>query len=63
MCIRDSRQTLWNAVEQVERGKKAQLAYSFEIALQNELDVYKRQIHAVPGTVQQKIVLFVRVLL
>ena len=30
------RQTLWNAVEQAERGKKAQLAYSFEIALQNE---------------------------
>lgn len=30
------RQTLWNAVEKVERGKKAQLAYSFDIALQNE---------------------------
>ena len=30
------RQTLWNAVEQAERGKKAQLAYSFDIALQNE---------------------------
>ena len=30
------RQTLWNAVEQEERGKKAHLAYSFEIALQNE---------------------------
>ena len=33
------RQTLWNAVEQVERGKKAQLAYSFEIALQNEFTI------------------------
>lgn len=33
------RKTLWNAVEQVERGKKAQLAYSFEIALQNELTI------------------------
>ena len=33
------RQTLWNAVEQVEWGKKAQLAYSFEIALQNEFTI------------------------
>ena len=31
------RQTLWNAVEAAERGKNAQLAYSFDIALQNEL--------------------------
>ena len=31
------RATLWNAVERVERNKKAQLAYSFDIALQNEL--------------------------
>ena len=30
------RATLWNAVEQVEKNKKAQLAYSFVIALQNE---------------------------
>lgn len=30
------RETLWNSVEKVERGKKAQLAYSFDIALQNE---------------------------
>ena len=27
------RETLWNAVEKAERGKKAQLAYSFDIAL------------------------------
>ena len=33
------RQTLWNAVEQAERGKKAQLAYSFDIALQNEFSL------------------------
>ena len=33
------RQTLWNAVEEVERGKKAQLAYSFDIALQNEFSL------------------------
>ena len=31
------RQTLWNAVEKVEKNKKAQLAYSFDVALQNEL--------------------------
>lgn len=30
------RQTLWNAVENTERNKNAQLAYSFDIALQNE---------------------------
>ena len=30
------RQTLWNAIEAAERGKNAQLAYSFDIALQNE---------------------------
>ncbi len=33
------RETLWNAVEKAERGKKAQLAYSFDIALQNELSM------------------------
>lgn len=31
------RQTLWNAVENVEKNKSAQLAYTFIIALQNEL--------------------------
>ena len=31
------RQTLWNAVEKVEKHPAAQLAYSFDIALQNEL--------------------------
>ena len=30
------REILWNAVEKVEKGKKAQLAYSFDIAFQNE---------------------------
>ena len=34
-----NRATLWNAVEKAERGKKAQLAYSFDIALQNELSL------------------------
>ncbi len=33
------RQTLWNAVEKAEKNKKAQLAYSFDIALQNELSM------------------------
>ena len=33
------RKTLWNAVEKAERGKKAQLAYSFDIALQNEFSM------------------------
>ena len=33
------RETLWNAVEKVEHGKKAQLAYSFDIALQNEFSM------------------------
>ena len=31
------RQTLWNEVEKCEKHPKAQLAYSFDIALQNEL--------------------------
>ena len=33
------RETLWNAVEKAESGKKAQLAYSFDIALQNEFSM------------------------
>ena len=33
------RETLWNAVEKAERGQKAQLAYSFDIALQNEFSI------------------------
>ena len=33
------RQTLWNAVEKAECGKKAQLAYNFDIALQNEFSM------------------------
>ena len=34
-----ARETLWNAVEKAEHGKKAQLAYSFDIALQNEFSM------------------------
>ena len=33
------RQTLWNAVEDAERNRNAQLAYSFDIALQNEFSL------------------------
>jgi ATP-dependent exoDNAse (exonuclease V) alpha subunit len=33
------RQTLWNAVESIEKNPKAQLAYSFDIALQNEFSM------------------------
>ena len=33
------RQTLWNAVEKAEPHPKAQLAYSFDIALQNEFSM------------------------
>ena len=33
------REILWNAVEKAERGKNAQLAYSFDIALQNEFSM------------------------
>lgn len=35
-CEYADRQTIWNAVEEAERNKNAQLAYSFDIALQNE---------------------------
>ena len=31
------RETLWNAVEKVEKNPKAQLAYTYDFALQNEL--------------------------
>ena len=34
-----NRQTLWNAVEKAEQHPKAQLAYSFDIALQNEFSI------------------------
>lgn len=33
------RETLWNAVEYAEKNPRAQLAYSFNIALQNELSM------------------------
>jgi len=33
------RETLWNEVEKVEKNPKAQLAYSFDIALQNEFSM------------------------
>ena len=33
------RKTLWNEVEKIEKHPQAQLAYSFDIALQNELSM------------------------
>lgn len=33
------RETLWNSVENTEKNKRAQLAYNFNIALQNELSL------------------------
>lgn len=33
------RYTLWNEVEQVEKNYNAQLAYSFDLALQNEFSL------------------------
>ena len=45
------RATLWNAVEHAERHKKAQLAYSFDIALQNELTMEERAGERVCATV------------
>lgn len=33
------RSTLWNEVEQIEKHYKAQLAYSFDMALQNEFSL------------------------
>lgn len=41
------RQTLWNAVEAVEKNPKAQLAYSFDIAMQNELSLEENKALAI----------------
>ena len=49
------RATLWNAVEHAERHKKAQLAYSFDIALQNELTM-EENIELARGFVQKNFV-------
>ena len=38
-CEFADRQTLWNKVEDAEHNKNAQLAYSFDIALQNEFSL------------------------
>ena len=40
------RQTLWNSVEKAEPHTKAQLAYSFDIALQNEFSIEENIAHA-----------------
>ena len=38
------RETLWNEVEKAERGKKAQLVYSFDIAWQNEFSTEENEV-------------------
>ena len=38
------RYTLWNEVEQVEKRADAQLAYSFDIALQNEFSLDEKNL-------------------
>ena len=45
------RATLWNAVESCEKHPKAQLAYSFDIAMQNELTLEENMAHRqkIPG--------------
>ena len=48
-----NRQTLWNAVEDAERNKNAQLAYSFDIALQNEFSTEENIALARPITAGQ----------
>lgn len=49
------RQTLWNAVEQIEKGPKAQLTREVEVALPVELD-REEQIDLVRGYVQRAFV-------
>ena len=49
------RETLWNEVEKAERGKKAQLAYSFDIALQNEFSMEENIRLARPCLLEQHV--------
>ena len=49
------RATLWNAVEVVEKNDRAQLAYNFDIALQNELTM-EENIELARAFVQQEFV-------
>ena len=50
------RQTLWNEVEKAERGKKAQLAYSFDIALQNEFSMQENRAQTFSWRLNERII-------
>ena len=51
------RETLWNAVEKAERGKKAQLAYSFDIALQNEFSMQENRVRTFSWRLNERIII------
>ena len=49
------RETLWNALEWAESGRKAQLAHSFDITLMNEFSM-EENIEMVRAFVQEELV-------
>ena len=51
------RENLWNAVEKAERGKKAQLAYSFDIALQNEFSMQENRAQTFSWRLSERIII------
>lgn len=51
------RETLWNAVEKAERRKKAQLAYSFDIALQNEFSMQENRVRTFSWRPNERIII------
>ena len=51
------RETLWNEVEKAERGKKAQLAYSFDIALQNEFSMQENRAQTFSWRLSERIII------
>ena len=51
------RETLWNEVEKAERGKKAQLAYSFDIALQNEFSMQENRVRTFSWRLNERIII------
>lgn len=51
------RETLWNAVEKAERRKKAQLAYSFDIALQNEFSMQENRAQTFSWRLSERIII------
>ena len=51
------RETLWNAVEKAERGKNAQLAYSFDIALQNEFSMQENRAQTFSWRLSERIII------